>query len=155
LEPTPAFQWMDWQQKAASFDGIAAYAWTFAFIVDDAGSTSMTGMVVTPEYFKVTGLQPMLGRAFQGDDVAPPKPVVILGYDYWQRRFNGDRTIVGKPVRMSRRDTPPTVVGVMPPGVRFLPSPGASQEPNYNVNATVDFFMPSSPNPQRLKQSRW
>src|SRR4029077_15018213 len=85
----------------------------------------------------------------------PQAAVIILGYDCWQRRFNGDPNIVGKTVRMSRRDTPPTVVGVMPPGVRFLPSPQASQEPNYNVNATVDFFITGAPNPQRLKQSRW
>jgi len=155
LEPTPAIQWIDWQQKAGSFDGIAAYAWTFNFVVDDSGSSSMSGMVVTPEYFRVTGLQPILGRAFAQDDVAPPKPVIILGYDSWQRRFNGDPSIVGKPVKLSRTQTPPIVVGVMPPGVRFLPSPGASQEPNYNVHATVDFFVPGSPNPQRLKQSRW
>src|SRR3989454_518552 len=56
---------------------------------------------------------------------------------------------------MSRRDTPPTVVGVMPPGVRFLPSPGVVQEPNYNVNATVDFWVPAAPNPARLKQAGW
>src|SRR4029077_10708881 len=85
----------------------------------------------------------------------PQAAVIILGYDCWQRRFNGDPAIVGKTIRMSRRDTPPTVVGVMPPGVRFLPSPQASQEPNYNVNATVDFWFPGRPNPQRLKQSRW
>ena len=30
----------------------------------------------------------------------------------------------------------------MPPGVRFLPDPGASSEPNYDVNAQVDFFLP-------------
>ncbi len=81
--------------------------------------------------------------------------MVILGYDCWQRRFNGDPNIVGKPMRMSRRDTPPTIIGVMPPGVRFLPSPNAAAEPNYNIHATVDYWMPGSPNPERLRQSRW
>ena len=57
------------------------------------------------------------------------------------------RHIVGKTMRMSRRDTPPTIIGVMPPGVRFLPSPAAAQEPNYNVNATVDFWMPGVAEP--------
>jgi putative ABC transport system permease protein len=97
----------------------------------------------------------MLGRAFIESDTVPPATAIILGYDFWQRRFNGDPGIIGKTIRMSRRDTPPTVVGVMPRGVRFLPSPTASQEPNYNVNAPVDFWMPGAPNPQRLKQSMW
>jgi len=156
LEATPAIQWKDWQQKSTSFDGIAAYSWTFNFLVDDNGSASLSGMVVTPEYFHVTGLQPILGRGFAADDVGPSKPpIAMLGYDCWQRRFNGDPNIVGKQIRISRMQTPPTVVGVMPPGVRFLPSPFAAAEPNYNINATVDFFLPGSPNPQRLKQSVW
>jgi putative ABC transport system permease protein len=49
--------------------------------------------------------------------------VIILGYEYWQRRPSNDPAIVGKTVP-GRRDTPPTIIGVMPPGVRFLPSPG-------------------------------
>jgi putative ABC transport system permease protein len=155
LEPTPAIQWMDWQKRATSFDGLAAYAWTFNFLVDSQGSTSLSGMLVTPDYFRVVGLQPMLGRPFVDADAAPPSTVIILGYDCWQRLFNADPHIVGKTVRMSRRDTPPTIIGVMPPGVRFLPSPQASQEPNYNVNAAVDFLITGAPNPQRLKQSRW
>jgi len=155
IEATPAIQWMDWQKQATSFDGIAAYLWTFNFLVNSDGSDSLEGMIVTPDYFRVVGVQPMLGRAFAQRDTVPPATVIILGYDCWQRRFNGDPAILGKTIRMSRRDTPPTVIGIMPPGVRFLPSPSASQEPNYDMNATVDFWMPGAPNPQRLKQSMW
>jgi len=157
IEGMPAIHWMDWQQQATSFESIAAHAWTFNFRVDNAGSESIEGMVVTPEYFRVVGVQPMLGRAFTAEDAKPGQPstVIILGHEYWQRRFNGDPAIVGKTIRMSRRDTPPTIIGVMPPGVRFLPSPGASQEPNYDVDATVDFLSPGAPNPQRLKFSMW
>ena len=43
----------------------------------------------------------------------------------------------------------------MQPGVRFLPSPGAAKEPNYNVNATVDFWVPTEPNPKYLKEPYW
>src|ERR1700730_17547062 len=155
IEATPALQGIDWQKRATSFDAIAAYGWTFNFLIDSEGSESFEGMMVTPDYFRVVGVQPMLGRAFIESDTVPPATAIILGYDFWQRRFNGDPGIIGKTIRMSRRDTPPTVVGVMPRGVRFLPSPTASQEPNYNVNAPVDFWMPGAPNPQRLKQSMW
>ena len=79
----------------------------------------------------------------------------MLGYDVWQRKFGGDPKIVGTPVRISRRQTPPIVIGIMPPGIRFLPSPTTAQEPNYNVNAPVDFWMPAAPNPERLKQPNW
>jgi len=152
----PAAQWQDWQQHATSFDAIAAYGWSFNFLVDDQGSESMQGMVVTRDYFRVIGVQPMLGRAFaESDTGASPPPTIIIGYDLWQRKFNGDPRVLGRTLRMSRRDTPPTVVGVMPQGVRFLPSPGAAKEPSYDINAPVDFWLPGNPNPARLKQPDW
>jgi putative ABC transport system permease protein len=152
----PAQQWMEWQKEAKSFDGIAAYAWTFNFLVRSEGSESIEGMVVTKDYFRVTGLEPVLGRTFvESETGAGPVRVIVLGYELWQRKFNGDPQIIGKQVHISRWDTPPTVIGVMPPGVRFLPSPTNAQEPNYNVNALVDFWIPVTPNPARLKRPDW
>jgi putative ABC transport system permease protein len=150
----PAQQWMEWQREAQSFESIAAYGWTFNFLVSEDGSESMEGMAVSREYFGLLGVQPLVGRTFLESETGfPPAPVVVIGYDLWRRKYNGDPNVTGEPLRMSRRDTPPTIVGVMPPGIRFLPSPGASQEPNYNVNGHVEFWVPAVPNPQRLKQS--
>src|SRR5579863_3013243 len=47
----PAAQWQDWQKQAKSFEGIAAYAWTFSFLISSDGSESMEGMAVSPGYF--------------------------------------------------------------------------------------------------------
>jgi putative ABC transport system permease protein len=152
----PAAQWLEWQKESKTLDAIAGYGWTFNFLVSQDGSESLEGMAVTRDYFRVIGVQPMMGRAFQDSDVGPSAPpVMILGYDVWQRKFGGDPNIVGKTVRISRRDVPPTIIGVMPPGIRFMPSPGASKEPNYNVDATVDFWAPTAPHPQRLKNRSW
>jgi putative ABC transport system permease protein len=149
-------QWLEWQKEARSLEALAGYFWTFNFLVSSDGSESLQGMGVTRDYFRATGLQPILGRAFQESDVAPSAPpVIILGYDVWQRKFGGDRNIVGRTIKMSRRDKPQTVIGVMPPGVRFLPSPGAAKEPNYNVDATVDLWWPITPVPDRRKNRDW
>jgi putative ABC transport system permease protein len=149
-------QWAEWSKDSQSLESVAGYAWTFNFLMSDDGSESIEGMAVSKDYFRVTGLQPLMGRTFLDSETgSPPAPVIILGYDLWQRKFNGDPHIVGKTIRMSRRDTPPTVIGVMPPGIRFLPSPGQAQEPNYNVDAQVDFWLPGSSSPQRLKQPDW
>lgn len=154
---TPAAQWFAWQRDAASIEAIAGYAWSFNFLISDQGSDSLEGMLVTTDYFKVLGLQPMLGRTFVDADVpaSAPPPVIVIGYDLWQHAFHGDPGIIGKTFRMSRRETPPTIIGVMPPGVRFLPSPRVSTEPNYNVNSMVDFWMPTRPNPERLTNPSW
>jgi putative ABC transport system permease protein len=151
-----AAQWMEWQNEAKSFEALAAYSWSFNFLILSDGSESLEGMWVTRDYFRVVGLQPALGRTFlESETGAKAAPVIILGYELWQRKFNGDPHIIGKTIRISRSDTPPKVIGVMPPGVRFLPSPGASQEPNYNVNGLVDFWLPAAPDPKSLKEPRW
>jgi putative ABC transport system permease protein len=149
-------QWMDWRRLTKSLDAIAAYSWTFNFLVQSDGSESMEGMMVTSDYFRALGLQPLLGRTFLDSETAEKAaPVIVLGYDLWQRKFNGDPHILGKTVSMGRRNTPPTVIGVMPPHVRFLPSPGASREPNYDVNAPVDFWVPVTVDPARMKDRYW
>jgi putative ABC transport system permease protein len=152
----PAAQWLDWQKQAKSLHGVAAYDWSFNFLVLPQGSESLEGMYVTKEYFDVVGLQPVLGRTFVESETRPKAPpVIVLGYEFWQRQFNGDPNVLGKTVRISRQDTPPSVIGIMPPGVRFLPSPTTAQEPNYNVNALVDYWIPAAPDPARLKQPAW
>ena len=147
-----AEQWLDWQRHSRSFDGIAAYHWLFNFLVLRDGSQSLQGMVVTRGYFRLLGLKPLIGRTFSDSETAfPPKPVIVLGFHVWQQKFGGDPAIIGKKIRVSRWDTPPQVIGVMPPDLRFLPSPTTAQEPNYNPNATVDFWVPGAPDPKRLR----
>lgn len=151
-----AQQWMEWQKEAKSFDGIGAYDWTFNFLIRNDGSQSMQGMWVTSDYLPVMGLKAVAGRVFEDSDFSlGPTKTILLGYEFWQRAFNGDPRIIGKTVRISRWDVPPTVIGVMQPGVRFLPSPGAAKEPNYNVNATVDFWAPLVPDPKYMKGPYW
>ena len=151
-----AQQWMEWQKEAKSFDGIAGYDWTFNFLIRNDGSQSMQGMEVSKDYFRVMGLKTAAGRGFEDSDFGQgPVKAILLGYEFWQRAFGGDRQIIGKTVRISRWDVPPTVIGVMEPGVRFLPSPGAAKEPNYDVNATVDFWVPVDPDPKYLKEPGW
>jgi putative ABC transport system permease protein len=151
-----AQQWMEWQKEASSFQGIAAYDWDFNFLVRDDGSQSMQGMDVSKDYFRVMGLKPAVGRGFEDSDFTQgPVKSIVLGYEFWQRAFGGDKQMIGKTVRISRWDVPPTVIGIMGPGVRFLPSPGAAKEPNYDVNATVDFWVPAYSNPKYLKEPYW
>src|ERR1041385_1811977 len=67
----PAAQWQEWQKESKSFEAIAAYGWTFNFLVLPDGSESIEGMRVTPDYFKALGIHPVLGRAFHESDTLP------------------------------------------------------------------------------------
>jgi len=92
------------------------------------------------------GTQPLLGRTFSEAELQPSskETVIILSYDLWQRRFNGDPNIVGKPISLWRYPVL-TVVGVMPHGLRFMPS--HTRETNYDLHSRVDYWLPAAPNP--------
>lgn len=134
-------QWEEWQAEARSLEAVAGYRWTFNFLILDDGSEPLEGMWISPAYFEVTGLEPQIGRSFHEGDATVETPGVIIGHELWQRRFGGDPAVLGQTIRLSRMP-PLTVVGVMPPDVRFLPSPGVEQEPNYDLNGRVDFWQP-------------
>lgn len=151
-----AQQWMEWNEKVGSFQGIAGYNWTFNFLIRNDGSQSMQGMEVSKDYFRVTGLKTALGHGFDDSDFGQGHvKSILLGYEFWKRAFAGDPQIIGKTVRISRWDSSPVVIGIMEPGARFLPSPGAAKEPNYDVNATVDLWVPANPDPKYLKEPYW
>jgi putative ABC transport system permease protein len=150
--------WIEWRKATTTLQALALYRWTFNFLVLPDGSESLEGMVVTSDYFDVMGLRPMMGRSFvPSDGIARTNgsTAIILGNELWQRRFAGDREIVGKTVRISRISSPLTVVGVMPAGVRFLPDPSTASEPNYDLNARVDFWFCAAPDETRTKDDGW
>lgn len=63
----------------------------------------------------------MLGRNFTDEDDRPgAAPVVMLGYGIWTTRYGGDRSMVGKTLRVN--GLPLTVVGVMPEDMKFPPN---------------------------------
>ena len=144
-----AGQWLAWR-RARAIERTAMYRWTFNFLVRGDGSRSLGGMVVTRDCFDVLGVtpadRPHLHRRRSRPARRGGRPTaIILGYDLWQREFGGDRDIIGKAVTLSRMPAPLPVVGVMPPGLRFLPDAGAAAEPNYDVDAKVDFWLAMTP----------
>ena len=77
-----------------------------------------TGGYVTEDFFKITGVSPMLGRDFTAEDNKPgAEKVIILGDEIWRRDFNGDPNIVGQNVRVNGKAA--TIIGVMPPNFKF------------------------------------
>ena len=70
---------------------------------------------VSANYFRVLGIQPVMGREFNGDEDRPGGPAVaVLSHALWTRVFNADPNIIDSPI--SLRGEPYTVIGVMPSG---------------------------------------
>ena len=87
----PSQQWLEWQKQAKSFAGIAGYYWQFNFLIRNDGSQSIQGMAVARDYLQIMGLRPVMGRGFAEQDFGQgPVKVILLGYEFWQRTFNGD-----------------------------------------------------------------
>jgi putative ABC transport system permease protein len=109
----------DWRARARSFSGLAAFR-PWSMNVTDSGRPPerAQGALVTANTFGLLG-QPMhLGRDFlPEEDRKGAEPVVILGYGLWQSRYGGDRSVIGRAIKIN--DAAATVVGVMPEGVQF------------------------------------
>src|SRR5579864_4032235 len=92
------------------------------------GTANVTGMAepeqvrtvsVSDGVLQTLGVPPALGRWFSQVDQVPNGPVrVMLSYGYWQRRFGGDRTVIGRSIMLDSR--PREIVGVMPEGFQFV-----------------------------------
>ena len=91
-------------------------------IVGDAGSTEQLDITrVSPEFFTTLGAGPILGRAFMEEETTyQTDNVAILTDTYWRQYFNADRNVLGRQIRVDGLSK--TIVGVLPPGFRFLSS---------------------------------
>jgi putative ABC transport system permease protein len=125
---------VDYRSASHALESLVEYhSMSFTLLGNREAERVQTG-VVSPEFFDVLGVTPLLGRSFRAADDAPgADAVLMLSYDYWMRRHGGDPAIVGKVFRMNNR--PHTVVGVLPDVPQF---------PNPN-----DVYMPSSACPFR------
>jgi len=95
----------------------AHYSSAPLYVSANGETGEVTGAVVSSSYFALLGLQPRLGRFFtNGEDSVPDRDAVaVLGYGFWQRRFGGEDSVLGKTVRIN--NSLMTVIGVTP---RFL-----------------------------------
>lgn len=104
--------------------------WSLTLTGDGEPAAIQTQMV-DAGFFRVFGVQPIVGRGFRPDERDPGRSdVVILSWSLWQSRFGGDPSIVGRRLHLDGyRHTTRTVVGVMPRGFRapFAPAGPAIQ----------------------------
>jgi len=116
--PAPA-NFRDWRDRNRAFEQIAAFDASRTFNLAGSGNPErVDGAAVSPGLFELLGVEPGLGRTFSpGEDQLGRDRVVMLSYGLWQRRFNADRSIIGKSVTIDGRSC--TVIGVMPPGFQF------------------------------------
>lgn len=105
----------DWREKTHGFQDMGTWRWWAGAITTDSGEMPelIAGAAGSWNLFSVLGVDPVLGRTFTPDeDRIGAGDAVILSWSFFQGRFSGDRTILGKTVRIDSK--PYTVVGVLP-----------------------------------------
>jgi predicted permease len=107
--------------RIPAFASLSLYRYGSA-IVGEAGSTERAPITaVSPEFFATLGVGPRFGRAFtEAETTYKTDSVAILTDGYWRDRFHADPNVIGRQIRMD--GVARTVVGVLPPGFRFLSS---------------------------------
>ena len=90
------------------------YRTTLVGLIADGKGDHCVMSRVTGNYFSALGIKPALGRLILPTEGQTPgaDPVLVLGYGYWQKRFGGDKSVIGKQVQVD--DHPVTIVGVTP-----------------------------------------
>ncbi|HEV8498350.1 MAG TPA: ABC transporter permease [Gemmatimonadaceae bacterium] len=109
---------VDYHNGMGTLQGLAAYTRLEGTLTDGGEPERVRVVRGSEEFFPVLGVAPLLGRGFAADEFVPKRaPTAIISYGLWQRRFGGDRSIVGR--KLSIEGFPRTVVGVMPPRFDF------------------------------------
>ncbi len=114
-----AFLYFIYREQSTTLQDIGVYG-NNSFAVTGAGQPEhVQGMVVTDGTLPLLGVKPALGRLFTRRDDTPGSPqTVILTYGYWQRRFAGDRSVIGR--TLTADGTARAIVGVLPRNFQFL-----------------------------------
>jgi predicted permease len=108
----------DFRDSSTTLAQIAEYSPLTLNLVEDDGASQVEVGLVTGNYFDVMGLEPITGRKFnEKDDGAGAAPVIMLTHDYWLSHFAGDRSIVGRSLRIGGRTA--EVVGILQPAPFF------------------------------------
>jgi putative ABC transport system permease protein len=118
--------YLDWAAQATAFSKVAAATSDLMrfTVIGTHDAERVQAQAVTPSYFDVLGITPILGRRLAVDSTAPPSEV-MLSYGYWQRHFGGAPSAVGQTLALDNPNdqSPPPhnhiyrIVGVMPEGL--------------------------------------
>jgi putative ABC transport system permease protein len=112
---TTTLTFLDWKRQNALFEALSAEQRTRAAVGTGEDLARVQGKLVSPDYFKVFGVKPRLGRTFTpGEDQAGASPVVVLSYSFWQTRFARDPDVLKRDLVIDGE--PHGIVGVLPAG---------------------------------------
>ena len=114
----PAYYFI-FRDQNRTFQTFGTYTGDSSTVTGIGDPEKVDSLLVTHGVLPALGVPPALGRSFNESDELPGSPeTVMLSHGYWRRKFGGDRTLVGRSIRVDGKAH--EVIGVMPEGFRFL-----------------------------------
>jgi putative ABC transport system permease protein len=108
---------VDWRDRNRSFTGMSAIRTVSLALVGADEPVEIRGARVSAEFFRVLGVEPIIGRGFaSGEDRGEPT-VAVIGEQLWRDRFSADPDILRRTIRLSGRDY--AVIGVAPASFNY------------------------------------
>lgn len=108
----------DWQQQAsASFETMGAFHGADATLTGDGDAENLAAYKVTPEFWSVLAVRPLVGRTFDATEDREHRAVVVISHGLWQRRYAGNRDVVGRSMLLN--GIAHEIIGVMPEYFRY------------------------------------
>jgi putative ABC transport system permease protein len=116
---------LDVQKSSTTLANVATVQRSGTMSTDGNEPERLIGAAVSADYFDVLGVKPELGRTFTREEDAPgAAPVVLISHSLWQRRYAGDKNIIGREINLGGKTT---VIGVMPAGFEYPISDDAQE----------------------------
>jgi putative ABC transport system permease protein len=109
---------LDWEKQSRSFETLVALEGSDKVLTGTAEPEVLSGMMVTPGFFRLTGVQPAVGRQFRPEEFEAGKSrVAVISHAYWQRRFSGSRDALGRSLTLDGESY--EITGILPEGFRI------------------------------------
>jgi putative ABC transport system permease protein len=117
--PLSATQFFTYRDENRAFAALGLWSRGAAIVTGSPEPEEVQTLQVTDGTLQALAVPPVIGRWFSREDDAPGSPEsIMLTHAYWQRRYGGDQSVIGRTLIV---DAPPrTVIAVMPAGFRFL-----------------------------------
>lgn len=106
-----SYTFTEWRDRNRSLESVASVVWWDSNIESGDTPRRVALAVVSEDYFRVIGVQPMLGRSFLPEEISPAAPVLVVSYEIWQS-LGGGPDIIGHKIRLNGGTW--TIIGVMP-----------------------------------------
>lgn len=131
----------DFEKGVPAFERLGAAQAVSMMLRGKSEDSILWGEIVSPNYFDVLRVSPVLGQAFEATQVVGEANALVLAYSTWQRRFGGEPSVVGRSLDLNGHAF--TITGVAPKG--FRGSVSVWLAPEYWITAAAhDWAYPSS-----------